>query len=64
MNREAHGFTIVELLIVIVVIAILAAISVAAYVNIQERARFSAMLVTRGLRNVCSWLDNSVGLCH
>ncbi|NCC20499.1 prepilin-type N-terminal cleavage/methylation domain-containing protein [Candidatus Saccharibacteria bacterium] len=43
MNRKAHGFTIVELLIVIVVIAILAAISIAAYVNIQERARFSAM---------------------
>jgi general secretion pathway protein G len=32
------GFTIVELLIVIVVIAILAAISVVAYNNIQDRA--------------------------
>ena len=41
MNRKAHGFTIVELLIVIVVIAILAAISVAAYTNIQERAKTS-----------------------
>lgn len=36
MNRR--GFTIVELLIVIVVIAILAAISVVAYNGIQERA--------------------------
>jgi prepilin-type N-terminal cleavage/methylation domain-containing protein len=34
-----HGFTIVELLIVIVVIAILAAISVVAYSGIQARAR-------------------------
>ena len=33
-----RGFTIVELLIVIVVIAILAAISVVAYTGIQERA--------------------------
>lgn len=36
-----HGFTIVELLIVIVVIAILAAISVVAYNGIQQRARDS-----------------------
>ena len=41
MNKKAQGFTIVELLIVIVVIAILAAISVAAYTNIQERAKTS-----------------------
>ena len=36
------GFTIVELLIVIVVIAILAAISIVAYTGIQNRARNSA----------------------
>ena len=37
----ADGFTIVELLIVIVVIAILAAISIVAYTGIQARARDS-----------------------
>ena len=44
MNRKAHGFTIVELLIVIVVIAILAAISIAAYTNIQQRAKNTAII--------------------
>ena len=44
MNKKAHGFTIVELLIVIVVIAILAAISIAAYTNIQQRAKNTAII--------------------
>jgi len=39
MKKTINGFTIVELLIVIVVIAILAAISVIAYNGIQSRAR-------------------------
>jgi len=42
MTKSVRAFTIVELLIVIVVIAILAAISVVAYNGIQQRARASA----------------------
>lgn len=43
MNKTRAGFTIVELLIVIVVIAILATITIVAYNGIQNRARISAV---------------------
>lgn len=42
--QRQHGFTIVELLIVIVVIAILAAITIVAYNGIQQRARDNARI--------------------
>lgn len=38
-ETRAAGFTIVELLIVVVVIAILAAITIVSYNGIQERAK-------------------------
>ncbi len=42
-NRMQKGFTIVELLIVIVVIAILAAITIVGYNGIKERADVTAV---------------------
>lgn len=44
MRRSAGGFTIVELLIVIVVIAILATISVVAYNGVRDRAQYTKAL--------------------
>jgi len=44
MAKTARGFTITELLIVIVVIAILAAISIVAYNGIQQRADLSGVV--------------------
>lgn len=41
MVRQGRGFTIVELLIVVVVIGILASITLVAYSNVQGRARDS-----------------------
>lgn len=43
MNKDRAGFTIVELLIVIVVIGILAAITIVSYRGIQERATFTSL---------------------
>lgn len=48
MVKSRSGFTIVELLIVIVVIAILAAISVVAYTGVRQRATNSSIISTSG----------------
>lgn len=54
----SRGFTIVELLIVIVVIAILAAISIVSYNGIQQRARDS------GRKTDITAVQNALGLYY
>lgn len=46
MKKSGSGFTIVELLIVVVVIAILAAITIVSYNGISQRAKNAQLLAT------------------
>ena len=62
MFKNKPGFTIVELLIVIVVIAILAAISIVAYNGIQNRARVGQVSseLSQAAKKIMLWqVDNS-----
>lgn len=59
--KNKQGFTIVELLIVVVVIAILAAITIVAYNGIQNRAKASAVqsATSQAAKKVALWqVDN------
>lgn len=48
MQRKRHGFTVVELLIVIAVIAILVTIGIVAYIGVQKNASSAVVKSTAG----------------
>ena len=63
-HTKQSGFTIVELLIVIVVIAILAAISIVAYNGIQNRAKVSSLnsALSQAAKKIAVWQVDNPGL--
>lgn len=63
-NKHQDGFTIVELLIVIVVIGILAAITIVAYNGIQTRARTATVTsqLTQAAQKIAVWQADNPGL--
>ncbi len=68
MNKKAQGFTLIELMIVVAIIGILAAIALPAYQTYTAKARFSEVVnATGGVKTaieVCAQTNGAMTDCH
>lgn len=68
MKKTQQGFTLIELMIVIAIIGILAAIALPAYQQYTNKAKFSeVVLATSGLKSaieVCGQVGGSLAQCN
>lgn len=68
MKKVQQGFTLIELMIVIAIIGILAAIALPAYQQYTNKAKFSeVVLATSGLKSaveVCAQVEGSLAGCN
>lgn len=55
LNREEKGFTLVELLIVVIILAVLSGIAIPSYMTLRNRARRSA--TENEMKNIATALE-------